>query len=111
MTYLIGEAALKFYTSRSPHQASIPLLKRLWYDKGVTRIANTKRQNMATITLELPDELVQEARELGIFEQETIIGILRQEVDERVMALVNREVHAYRAEKPKFNLSKSKGMA
>jgi hypothetical protein len=66
---------------------------------------------MATVTLELPDELVQEARKLGIFEQETIVGILRHEVDERVMALVNREVQAYRAEKQKFNLSKSKAIA
>lgn len=51
------------------------------------------------MTLEIPEELEREARELGILSEEVIIDLLRQEVDQRVMELVNAEIHAHRAEK------------
>lgn len=58
---------------------------------------------MATVqvTLELPEDLVREAREFDVLTEEVLTELLRQEVDERVMALVNEEIHAYRAEKRK----------
>jgi hypothetical protein len=51
------------------------------------------------MTLELPEDLGRDARELGISNQETIVELLRQEVDQRVTALVNAEIHAHRVEK------------
>ena len=56
---------------------------------------------MATVkmTLELPEELVRDARELDILNEEVIIDLLRKEIDQRVMALVNEEIHAHRVEK------------
>ena len=51
------------------------------------------------ITLKLPDDLVRDARELGLLETSTIAEILQHELDQRVNALVNKEVHDFRAEK------------
>lgn len=51
------------------------------------------------VMLELPDELVQEARELGVLEDDVVIDLLRSEVDRRVMDRVNGEIQAYRREK------------
>ncbi len=62
----------------------------------------TKRMGaVATIqvTLALPEELARDAQELGILNEEAMIGLLQQEVDQRVMALVNSEIHAHRQEK------------
>ena len=44
---------------------------------------------------------MREAREFGVLTEEVIAELLRQEVDERVMVMVNEEIHAYRAEKRK----------
>ncbi len=54
-----------------------------------------------TVTIKLPDELVRDARELGVLSDETVSELLQAEVDRRVMALVNEEIHAYREEKAK----------
>jgi hypothetical protein len=55
---------------------------------------------MATdVTLTLPDDLVRDAREFGLLEGEFIAEFLQREIDARVNALVNEEIHAYRAEK------------
>jgi hypothetical protein len=61
--------------------------------KGVAAMATTQ------ITLGLPEELARDARELGILTHEMLIDFLQQEVDQRVMALVNAEIHTHRAEK------------
>lgn len=52
-----------------------------------------------TITLDLPDELIQDARDLGLLTDDVLSDLLRTEVDRRVMELVNNEIQAYRAEK------------
>ncbi|MCA0454556.1 MAG: hypothetical protein LCI00_11345 [Chloroflexi bacterium] len=49
-----------------------------------------------TLTLELPEELAQEASELGLLRSETL---LRAEVDQQVMKLVNAEIQDYRSNK------------
>lgn len=59
------------------------------------------------MTLELPEDLVRDAKELNILNEEVIIELLRKEIDERVMALVNEEVHAHRAEKKRPEDSQS----
>jgi hypothetical protein len=38
------------------------------------------------MTLEFPEDLVRDARELGILNEEMMVMLLRQEVDRRVMA-------------------------
>jgi len=50
------------------------------------------------IIFEIPEDLVRDAREFGILEEGIIIELLRQEVDQRVMALVNEEIYTYRGE-------------
>ena len=56
---------------------------------------------MATlqITLELPEDIVYEARELAILNDKIIAELLRQEIAQRVMIFVNDEIHAHRTEK------------
>lgn len=54
-----------------------------------------------TLTLELPDDLAQEASEFGLLRSETIAALLRAEVDSRIMELVNAEIRDYRSEKVK----------
>jgi len=59
-----------------------------------------------TLTLDLPDDLAQEANEFGLLRSETLVALLRAEVDNRVMELVNAEIRDYRSEKaqkPKSN--------
>lgn len=51
------------------------------------------------VTFTLPDDLVRDAQELGILEEQVINELLQAEVDRRVNDLVNEEIHAYRAEK------------
>lgn len=55
--------------------------------------------NTVEITVKLPEVLVRDARDLGLLDERLIAQALRQIVDERVNALVNEEIHAYRAEK------------
>lgn len=54
---------------------------------------------MIEIRLNLPEDLVEDARELGLLETETMTAILQDAVDDRVNELVNKEIHDYRAEK------------
>ncbi len=52
-----------------------------------------------TVTLQLPEELVRDAREFNLLTEEVVAGLLQAEVDRRVRELVNAEIQVYRAEK------------
>lgn len=52
-----------------------------------------------TITLNLPEDFVRDAREFGVLEPDAVVEGLRTILDQRVMNFVNEEIHAYRAEK------------
>jgi hypothetical protein len=56
---------------------------------------------MATvrIELELPEELLNDAREFGVLTNAAVVELIQAEVDRRVMDFVNEEIQAYRAEK------------
>jgi hypothetical protein len=51
------------------------------------------------VVLNLPEDLAQEAREFGLLTEATLVSLLRNEVDRRVMAFVNAEIREHRAEK------------
>jgi hypothetical protein len=51
------------------------------------------------ITLKLPADFVRDAEDFDMLNPETILVVLRQELDNRIMAFVDAEVKAYRAEK------------
>jgi len=51
------------------------------------------------ITLKLPADFVHDAEDFDMLNPETILHVLRQELDNRIMAFVDAEVKAYRAEK------------
>ena len=51
------------------------------------------------ITLVVPEDLAREAQQFDVLEPETILKLLRSEVDQRIMDFVDAEVKAYRAEK------------
>ncbi len=51
------------------------------------------------VVVSVPENLAQEAREFGLLTEATFVSLLRDEVDRRVMALVNAEIREYRAEK------------
>jgi hypothetical protein len=55
--------------------------------------------NPVELTIKLPPELAQEASEFGLLDATALMGLLRAEVDRRVMELVNTEIQDYRAEK------------
>lgn len=57
------------------------------------------------ITIKLPEELVQDAEEFGVLNQEIIASLLRKETDTRSMDFVNGEIKAYRTEKLDGNSS------
>jgi hypothetical protein len=50
------------------------------------------------VTLKLPKEFVEDATDFGMLEEQEIVKILRAELDRRVMAFVDAEVKAHRAE-------------
>jgi hypothetical protein len=51
------------------------------------------------VILRLPEDLVRDARELGILEEGAVAQLLQDEIDRRVNALVDEEIHLYRDEK------------
>jgi hypothetical protein len=51
------------------------------------------------ITLKLPANYVSDAEDFDMLNPETILAVLREELDNRIMAFVDAEVKAYRAEK------------
>jgi hypothetical protein len=53
------------------------------------------------ITLRLPDDLARDALEFGLLENGAIEELLQHEVEQRVNALMNEEIHVYRVEKPR----------
>ena len=50
------------------------------------------------ITLKLPREFVEDAADFNLLNPDEIYTVLRGELDRRVMAMVNAEIKAYRAE-------------
>jgi len=50
------------------------------------------------VTLNLPRDFVEEASDFGILEADEITQVLRTELDRRIMAFVDAEVKAHRAE-------------
>ena len=52
-----------------------------------------------TVVINLPDALYHDALELGVLDKDVITLLIQQEVDRRVMALVNAEIQAYRIDK------------
>jgi hypothetical protein len=65
------------------------------------RIVLPKGNSMQTVdfNVKIPADLAEEAREFDLLNGEEIVALLRDEVDRRVMDMVNREIHDYRAEK------------
>jgi len=61
--------------------------------------ARSRLVKTTKITLQVPEELVAEAREFDVLTDETMTTLLREEVDRRVMNMVNEEIQAYRTEK------------
>ncbi len=51
------------------------------------------------ITLVVPEDLAREAQQFDALDAETILMLLRSEVDQRIMDIVDAEVKAYRVEK------------
>ncbi len=51
------------------------------------------------LTIKLPAELVEEALDFDLLTEQSLVTLLRAEVDRRVMELVNAEIKDYRAEK------------
>lgn len=54
---------------------------------------------MREVILRLPEELVAEAEEFDLLSGDTVAALLREEIERRVMDMVNQEIHAYRIEK------------
>ncbi len=54
---------------------------------------------LVEITVKLPEELVEEAREFDLLTEQKLAEVMRTEVDRRVMEMVNAEIQVYRAEK------------
>ncbi|MDZ4672759.1 MAG: hypothetical protein SH821_17995 [Phototrophicales bacterium] len=51
------------------------------------------------ITLKLPADFVHDAEDFDMLNPDTMLRVLRQELDNRIMTFVDAEVKAYRAEK------------
>ena len=52
------------------------------------------------LTLTRPKTFVEDAEEVGLLAHEVILQVLQDALDERVIAIVDEEVKAYRAEHP-----------
>lgn len=55
--------------------------------------------DMIELVIKVPKSYVQDAKDFGMLDDETINQILRDELDDRIMKLVDAEVKAYRLEK------------
>lgn len=53
---------------------------------------------LVQVSIELPEEVIRDARELGILEAVSLTQLLQAEIDRRVNDLVNEEIHTWRAE-------------
>ncbi len=51
------------------------------------------------ITIKLPEELVEDAQEFGVLDNDVIGKLVRAETDQRILDFVNSEIKAHRAEK------------
>lgn len=54
---------------------------------------------MEKVAINLPADLVRDAREFDLLTDEMVTRLLREAVDQRVNEIVNEEIHAYRQEK------------
>jgi len=54
--------------------------------------------DMVEIVIKVPKEYVEDAKDFGMLDPETIAQVLREELDERIMKFVDAEVKAHRAE-------------
>lgn len=54
--------------------------------------------DMLEIVVKVPKDYVEDAQDFGMLDPETIAQVLRKELDERIMAFVDGEVKAHRAE-------------
>ncbi|MEM6530459.1 MAG: hypothetical protein AAF653_19330, partial [Chloroflexota bacterium] len=50
------------------------------------------------ITIQLPDDYVTDAEDFGMLNPDTIVQVLRAELDNRIMQMVDAEVKAHRSE-------------
>ena len=50
------------------------------------------------ITIKVPKNFAEDAQDFGLLDPETVVQILRDELEERIMRFVDTEVKAYRAE-------------
>ena len=50
------------------------------------------------ITIQLPKDFADDAKDFDLLNSETIVQILRAELDDRIMKFVDAEVKAHRAE-------------
>ena len=64
---------------------------------------------MITVTLDLPDDLAEDAMEFGLLDSVTLITLLRVELDRRIMDYVNSEIRAYRTEKSREHNGSTNG--
>lgn len=51
------------------------------------------------IVISVPKEYAEDAANFGMLDPDTIVKVLRDKLDERIMQFVDAEVKAYRAEK------------
>lgn len=51
------------------------------------------------VAVNLPADLVRDAREFNLLTDEMVAQLLREAVDQRVNEIVNAEIHAHRQEK------------
>lgn len=66
-----------------------------------------EKEVMTEIIIQLPANLAQDASEFGLLDQANIIHLLETQLEERIMQMVNQEIHDYRAEKRSISHPKS----
>lgn len=59
------------------------------------------------ITIRVPRSYVEDAQDFGMLDPDTMVQVLRAELDERIMRFVDAEVKAYRAERRAEGAQKS----
>lgn len=53
---------------------------------------------MVDLLIKVPRNYIEEAADFGMLDADTIVRVLRDELDNRIMKFVDAEVKAYRAE-------------
>lgn len=65
----------------------------------IDRNFRKSQRKMKTVTLDLPDDLAEDAMKFGLLDSATLATLLRVELDRCIMDYVNSEIRAYRTEK------------